>query len=82
MMCWSPSKPRTRTWTAIPTTKSPCWPLAAWISHDDARTWTEKQIISDYPACFCYPDGIVENSHLIFAIETNRREILFVDYPV
>lgn len=58
------------------------WPLAAWISHDDARTWTEKKIISNYPACFCYPDGIVENNRLIFAIETNRREILFVDYPV
>lgn len=57
-------------------------PLAVWISEDELDTWSEKRIISDFPACYCYPDGIAEGNRLLFSIETNRREIIFIDYTV
>ena len=57
-------------------------PLAVWISGDDMKTWPDRRIISDLPICYCYPDGFWENGHIMFTIELNRHEILFVDHEV
>lgn len=57
-------------------------PLAIWISSDDMQTWSEKKVISDMPLVFCYPDGFYEDGHILFTIELNRHEILFVDYEL
>lgn len=54
-------------------------PLAVWISDDDMQTWSDRRIIGDPPFAFCYPDGFVEQGHLLFTIETNRHEVLFYD---
>lgn len=57
-------------------------PLAVWISSDGMKTWNDRRVISDFPGAFCYPDGFVENGHLLFSIEFNRHEILFVDHDL
>lgn len=57
-------------------------PLAIWISDDDMRTWSDKRIIADMPLSYCYPDGFYENGHILFTIELNRHEILFVDHTL
>ena len=57
-------------------------PLAVWISSDGMATWPDKRVISDFPGAFCYPDGFVENGHILFSIEFNRHEILFVDHTL
>ena len=55
-------------------------PLAIWLSSDDGATWPDQRIVSDFPCCFCYPDGIAEGMHLLFSIEYNRHDIMFVDF--
>ncbi|MCA1810030.1 MAG: glycoside hydrolase [Lentisphaerae bacterium] len=59
-------------------------PLAVWVSDDDMQTWGYKQVISDFPGGFCYPDGICEGDgrHLLFTIEFSRFNIIFVDHEV
>lgn len=57
-------------------------PLAVWISSDDMKTWEDRRVISDVPLCYCYPDGFYEDGHILFTIELNRHEILFVDIEV
>ena len=57
-------------------------PLALWISDDDMQTWTDRRIISDMPLYYCYPDGFYEDGHILFTIELNRHEILFVDHEL
>ena len=57
-------------------------PLAVWYSYDNMVTWPRKHVISDFPGCFCYPDGVAEDGHILFAIEFNRHEILFVDHEI
>lgn len=57
-------------------------PLAVWISEDGAHTWNEQRVITDFPGIYCYPDGFYEDGHILFTIEYNRRDILFVDCPV
>ncbi len=58
------------------------YPLSIWISHDDMRTFADRRIITDFPGRYCYPDGMVENGHILFTIEINRHEILFFDCEV
>ena len=57
-------------------------PLAIWISDDDMKTWSDKRTISDFPVYYCYPDGFYEDGHILFTIELNRHEILFVDHEL
>lgn len=57
-------------------------PLAIWISRDGMKTWPEKHVLTDFPGCYCYPDGIVEKNHILFSIEYNRHDILFIDHEV
>ncbi len=57
-------------------------PLSIWISGDDMQTWPDQRIISDFPGAFCYPDGFYENGHILFTIEYNRHDILFVDHEL
>lgn len=57
-------------------------PLAIWISDDDMQSWKDKRIISDFPVYYCYPDGFYENGHILFTIEINRHEILFIDHEI
>jgi len=57
-------------------------PLAIWISDDDMKSWSDKRIISDMPLYYCYPDGFYEDGHILFTIELNRHEILFVDHEI
>ena len=57
-------------------------PLAIWISSDDMKTWADQRIISNFPVYYCYPDGFYENGHILFTIELNRHEILFVDHEL
>lgn len=54
-------------------------PLAIWLSSDELESFDEKRIIADSPGAFCYPDGIAEGSHIRFAIERDRRDILYID---
>lgn len=57
-------------------------PLAVWISKDDMKTWTYQHIITDFPGAFCYPDGIFERDRLLFSIEYNRHDILFMEHII
>lgn len=57
-------------------------PLAIWFSKDGMRTWYKKHIVSDFPGRFCYADGFYENGHIMFSIEYNRHDILFVDHEI
>ena len=54
-------------------------PLAIWLSSDELDSFDEKHIVSDSPGAFCYPDGFAEGSHIRFAIEYNRHDILYID---
>jgi len=58
------------------------YPLSVWISHDDLATFAIKEVVTEFPARYCYPDGFYENGHLLFTIEINRHEIIFVDCKV
>lgn len=55
------------------------FPLALWISDDDLRSFSDQRTITDFPGRYCYPDGFHEEGHILFTIESNRREILFFD---
>lgn len=57
-------------------------PLALWISDDDMQSWSDKRILGDMPLYYCYPDGFYEDGHILFTIELNRHEILFVDHAL
>lgn len=57
-------------------------PLAIWRSKDGMNTWYERRIVTDFPGSFCYPDGFYENGHILFSIEYNRHDILFVDHAL
>jgi hypothetical protein len=57
-------------------------PLSIWISDDDLKTFKQKEVVTEFPGCYCYPDGFYENGHLLFTIEINRHEILFIDCDV
>ena len=37
---------------------------------------------TQFPGAFCYPDGIYEDGHIMFSIEYNRHDILFVDHTL
>lgn len=54
-------------------------PLAVWLSEDEMKTFSERRIITDFPGVFCYPDGFSEGGHVMFSIEYNRHDILFMD---
>lgn len=54
-------------------------PLSIWISDDELASFTDRRIVTDFPGRYCYPDGFYEKGHLLFTIEINRHEILFVD---
>lgn len=54
-------------------------PLAVWLSEDEMASFADRRIISDFPGAFCYPDGFVEGNRLLFTIEYNRHDIIFVD---
>ena len=57
-------------------------PLSIWISEDGAKTWAYKHVVTRFPGVYCYPDGIYEDGHILFTIEYNRHEILFVDHRI
>lgn len=57
-------------------------PLAVWISDDGMKTWGRREIISDFPLNFDYPDGFYENGKLYISIELQRRDILFIKHSV
>ena len=57
-------------------------PLAVWISDDDMRTWRRREVISDFPLNFDYPDGFYENGKLYISIELQRRDVLFIKHSV
>lgn len=57
-------------------------PLSLWISDDDLASFSDQRVISDFPCCYCYPDGFYEDGHILFTIELNRHELLFVDHEV
>lgn len=57
-------------------------PLAIWISDDGMKTWTYREVVSDFPGSFCYPDGFYRDGHLLFTIEFNRHDILFIDHGI
>ena len=58
------------------------YPLAVWISDDDLQSFAEKRVVTEFPGNYCYPDGFFEDGHLLFTIEINRHEILFVDCEI
>jgi len=55
------------------------YPLSLWISDDDLASFGDKRVVTDSPGNYCYPDGFFEDGHILFTIEINRHEILFVD---
>lgn len=57
-------------------------PLAIWISKDDMKTWPYQHVVTTFPGCYCYPDGFYEDGHLLFSIEYNRHDILYIDHMV
>ena len=57
-------------------------PLEIWYSYDGLKTWEKKHRVTDFPGCYCYPDGIYEDGHILFSIEYNRHDILFIDHEV
>lgn len=57
-------------------------PLSIWISDDGMKTWGVKHVVTDFPGSFCYADGFYEDGRLLFSIEYNRHDILFVDCAV
>jgi hypothetical protein len=57
-------------------------PLSVWVSDDDLQTFRAKLDVTDFPGCYCYPDGIYENGSVLFTIEYNRHDILFVEQEV
>ncbi len=57
-------------------------PLSIWISPDDMRTWPYRHIVTDFPGSYSYADGFYEDGHILFSIEYNRHDILFIDHPV
>ena len=58
------------------------YPLSLWISDDNLRSFADQRTVTDFPGCYCYPDGFFENGHILFTIEINRHEILFFDCEV
>lgn len=58
------------------------YPLSLWISDDDMATFGDRRVVTDFPGRYCYPDGFYEAGHILFTIEINRHEILFVDCKV
>ncbi|MHB1354855.1 MAG: exo-alpha-sialidase [Anaerolineae bacterium] len=58
------------------------YPLSLWISDDDLASFRDKRVVTDFPGNYCYPDGFFEYGHILFTIEINRRDILFVDCEV
>lgn len=57
-------------------------PFAVWISDDDMKTWSRREVISDFPLNFDYPDGFYEDGRLYISIELQRRDVLFIKYPL
>ena len=57
-------------------------PLSLWISDDDLGSFRDKHVVTDFPGYYCYPDGFFEGGHILFTVEINRHEILFVDCEV
>lgn len=55
------------------------FPYEAWISDDDMKTWRDKRLITNFPGFYSYSDGFYEDGHLLFTVEHNRRDILFLD---
>jgi predicted neuraminidase len=58
------------------------YPLSLWISDDDLASFRDKRVVTDFPGNYCYPDGFFEDGHILFTIEINRHEVLFVDCEV
>lgn len=57
-------------------------PFCLWISDDDMKSWKYKAVISDFPLNFDYPDGFYENGSIYISIELQRRDVLFIEYPL
>ncbi len=53
-------------------------PLSVWVSHDGLLSFDQRVIVTDFPGAFCYPDGFYEDGRLLFTIEHNRHDILFI----
>lgn len=58
------------------------YPLQIWISDDDMRTWSRKEMVTEFPGSYSYADGFYENGHIQFTIEYNRHDILFIDHTL
>lgn len=57
-------------------------PLCLWVSDDDMKSWKTREVISDFPLNFDYPDGFYENGKLYISIELQRRDVLFIKYSL
>lgn len=57
-------------------------PLSIWLSRDEMKSFPDRREICCFPGAFCYPDGFSEGNHIRFAIEFNRKDILYVDADV
>lgn len=58
------------------------FPLALWISDDNMETWTDKNVLTDFPGSYSYSDGFYEDGHIRFTIEHNRHTVLYFDVEV
>ena len=58
------------------------FPLSLWISDDDMKTWSYQTNLTDQKGSYSYSDGIYENGHILFTIELNRKDILFIDHKI
>jgi hypothetical protein len=58
------------------------FPLSIWISNDDMKTWGYREVVTDFPGSYSYSDGFYENGHILFTVEYNRHDILFIDHEI
>jgi hypothetical protein len=54
------------------------WPLEAWVSSDQMKTWEIKKTLVDFPGWISYPDGFIEDGVLYLAFEFNRHDVYFL----
>lgn len=57
-------------------------PLSIWLSSDELASFDDKHVVTEFPGAFCYPDGFSEGNQIMFAIEHNRHDILFIDFDL
>ncbi|OJU15883.1 MAG: hypothetical protein BGN88_13440 [Clostridiales bacterium 43-6] len=58
------------------------YPLQIWISDDNMNTFRYQKTMTEDPGNYSYADGFYENGHILFTIEKNRKEILFIDHII